>query len=153
MLLRIKEMLSPEELAFLDALKEVTEESESVMVSEAARRINITPQKGHDIFRRIKRRAKKGAPPPILRKVADRAPLGHVSLSLDDLGISENELLVLLDDAAGLTRWAKPTPPVPSTFFRTLALLGARWGFEEFYRSLDPKEQELWDHASGNAPS
>ena len=56
---RIRNVLTPEESAFLGALGKVFIDLESRAVSEAARSLGLKPQKGIDVFRRIQRKAKK----------------------------------------------------------------------------------------------
>lgn len=53
--------LDPDEAEFYRALGEVMAEMEAGAVSEAARRCGIPPAKGWDIFRRIRRKARKHA--------------------------------------------------------------------------------------------
>jgi RNA polymerase sigma factor (sigma-70 family) len=49
--------LDAEERELFDSLREVLAEQDTRAVSEAARRIGLTPQKGWDLFRRIQRRS------------------------------------------------------------------------------------------------
>ncbi len=54
----IKKKLSPGEVIFLNHLQDVLDESGERAISEAARRSGLTPAKGWDLFRKIRRKAK-----------------------------------------------------------------------------------------------
>jgi hypothetical protein len=54
----IKKKLSPKENAFLKHLQDALDESGPRAISEAARRTGLTPAKGWDLFRKIRRKAK-----------------------------------------------------------------------------------------------
>lgn len=56
---RILAALDPEEAALFLALSDVILEAEKAAVSEASRRLGIEPLKGWDIFRRIRRKARR----------------------------------------------------------------------------------------------
>ena len=56
---RIRNVLTPEESEFLNAVGKTFIEMDSRVISEAARSLNMTPQKGTDVWRRIQRKAKK----------------------------------------------------------------------------------------------
>jgi hypothetical protein len=54
----IKKKLSSGEIVFLNHLQDVLDESGERAISEAARRSGLTPAKGWDLFRKIRRKAK-----------------------------------------------------------------------------------------------
>lgn len=56
---RILSELSPEQAAFFLALREAHEEIEYGAVSEAARLLGIPPLRGHDLYKQIRRKARK----------------------------------------------------------------------------------------------
>ena len=128
--------LTPEERGFLLVLQSVLDEMDQRAISEAARRMGITPAKGWDLFRKIQRKA--------VRKTAKRDHGVRVSKakmppaadrSMDDsmpMALEVNEMSATYPAPA-----AAPVPEAVSAEVRALAALTALDdAFNRFYAGL-----------------
>lgn len=78
---QIADKLDAEERKLFEALREVLREQDTRAVSEAARRIGLSAQKGWDLFRRIQR---KSSPVVVEHALADMAQPCHSEVSMGD---------------------------------------------------------------------
>lgn len=89
--------LGPDEAEFLRTLLQVAEETDDTCVSEAARRLDLTPAKGWDLFRKIRRRAAMTVEPPASLSRQPRRREGFAameeSLSYGDVQFSMRPVL------------------------------------------------------------
>ncbi len=100
----ISPLLTNDERTFLEMLGQVLAELEGRAVTETSRRLGIEPLKGHDIFRRIQRKALKMQPPPPSRDMSQDKDTG-VRYSIRMPGIDELDP----DEISLATVWATQT--------------------------------------------
>ena len=123
MIERIKRVLDEEETKLFMALKVIVEESDRAIVSEAARRIGLTPQKGWDVFRRIQRKAQK------FGRWEERELMVAGMLSEIPIGYDREPRI-------GMQSLPFPGGGFKDRYDTYIASLGVRAGFEMFYDSL-----------------
>ncbi|MBM3288284.1 MAG: hypothetical protein FJY88_13205 [Candidatus Eisenbacteria bacterium] len=143
---RIRDRLSPAEDAFFLTLAEILQDRATGAVSEAARRLGLTPLQGHDVLRRIVRKARIYREQFLVAMGEKTARASQFEYDLRDEGLEAAGAPTILHaevhHMAQAAPMRAPRDIEPIDPFLFLAASQATAGYERFAATLSPEQRE-----------